>query len=76
MGSSCFSRGNRLTLQLIQQYLKEHQLEGEVILKGNHCFGECNEGPHVKIGSKVYHKVQADGILEILQDELGDLTGE
>ncbi len=50
MGSSCFSRGNRGTLQLIQQYLKDNQLERDVILKGNHCFGECNSGPVVKIG--------------------------
>ncbi|MCP4311611.1 MAG: (2Fe-2S) ferredoxin domain-containing protein [Bacteroidetes bacterium] len=70
MGSSCFSRGNRQTLQVIQQYLKEHHLERDVILKGNHCFGECNDGPLVQIGSKVYEKVTCDTILEILEKEL------
>ena len=76
MGSSCFSRGNRLTLQVIQQYLKEHRLESEVILKGNHCFGDCNDGPTVKIGSKVYYRITGDNILEILRNELGDLLEE
>lgn len=76
MGSSCFSRGNRQSLQVIQGYLNDHQLENEVILKGNHCFGDCNEGPLVKIGSNIYKHVHSDGILEILEDELGALKDE
>ncbi len=76
MGSSCFSRGNRLTLQVIQSYLKEHQLENEVILKGNHCFGDCNDGPLLLIGSEEYKQVTGDSILEILEAELGGLKGE
>jgi NADH:ubiquinone oxidoreductase subunit E len=71
MGSSCFSRGNRQTLQVIQQYLKEHHLERDVILKGAHCFGECNDGPLVKIGPKLYERVTSDSILDILEEELG-----
>jgi len=71
MGSSCFSRGNRATLQLIQNYLKDHHLEREVILKGNHCFSDCAAGPVVKIGPRVYEHVSADKILDILENELG-----
>jgi NADH:ubiquinone oxidoreductase subunit E len=73
MGSSCFSRGNRSTLQVIQKYLKDHKLEREVILKGNHCFADCSAGPVVKIGSTVYEHVTGDSILEILENELGTL---
>ena len=73
MGSSCFSRGNRNTLRAIQQHLKDHQLERDVILKGNHCFGECNTGPVVKIGPRVYEQVTQDRILEILDKELGTM---
>jgi len=76
MGSSCFSRGNRHTLQAIQLYLKDHHLESEVILKGNHCFGDCNDGPLLKIGSKAYKQVTGDSIPEILETELGGLKGE
>jgi len=72
MGSSCFSRGNRQTLQLIQKYLKDHQLERDVILKGNHCFGNCSAGPVVTIGTKVYEQVNQEGILEILDQEFGE----
>lgn len=73
MGSSCFSRGNRGTLQIIQQYLKDHQLEREVILKGNHCFGNCNSGPLLKIGNNLYEKVSQENVIEILEKELGSL---
>lgn len=70
MGSSCFSRGNRLSLQLIQKYLKDRGLEREVILKGNHCFGECAKGPILKIGSRVFEDVRPGSVLEILENEL------
>jgi NADH:ubiquinone oxidoreductase subunit E len=69
LGSSCFSRGNRKTLQLIQQYLKDHNLERDVILKGNHCFSDCASGPVLKIGSRVYEEVSQDSVLEILDKE-------
>jgi NADH:ubiquinone oxidoreductase subunit E len=73
MGSSCFSRGNRTTLQVIQQYLKDHHMERDVILKGHHCFGDCSTGPVVKIGSRVYEQVTGDSILEILETEFGTM---
>ena len=56
MGSSCFSRGNKQVLQRIQKYLKDHQLERDVILKGNHCFGDCSAGPVLTIGAKVHEQ--------------------
>jgi len=72
LGSSCFSRGNKLTLQVVQKYLKDHQLERDVILKGNHCFSSCNSGPILKIGEKVYEQVSSENVLEILEAELGE----
>jgi len=73
MGSSCFSRGNRQTLQIIQKYLKDHHLEREIFLRGNHCFGDCSAGPVLKIGNKVYEEVSSGNILEILDKEFSDL---
>jgi NADH:ubiquinone oxidoreductase subunit E len=67
MGSSCFSRGNRHTLKMIQQYLKDHNLEGDVVLKGNHCFGDCSKGPVVKINDVLHEQVDRENILELLE---------
>ena len=73
LGSSCFSRGNKKTLQVVQLYLKDHQLERDVILKGMHCFSNCSKGPIMKIGVKVFEEVSAESVLEILEAEFGDM---
>ena len=73
LGSSCFSRGNKRTLQVIQKYLKDHQLESDVILKGNHCFSDCSSGPVMKIGEKLYEQVSSETVLEILESEFGEM---
>jgi NADH:ubiquinone oxidoreductase subunit E len=67
LGSSCFSRGNGKTLKVIQNYLKEHHLEGDVVLRGNHCFSDCSKGPIVKINDELHEFVNSDSILELLQ---------
>ena len=67
MGSSCFSRGNNKTLKVIQSYLREHSLEGEVVLKGNHCFDECSKGPSVKINDFLHEQVSEESIVELLE---------
>jgi NADH:ubiquinone oxidoreductase subunit E len=73
LGSSCFSRGNKTTLQVVQKYLKDHQLERDVILKGMHCFSNCNTGPIMKIGEKVHEQVSGETALEILEIEFGEM---
>ena len=73
LGSSCFSRGNKKTLQVVQKYLKDHQLERDVILKGNHCFSNCSSGPTMKIGEKVFEQVSSETVLEILESEFGEM---
>jgi NADH:ubiquinone oxidoreductase subunit E len=73
LGSSCFSRGNKRTLQVIQKYLKDHQLERDVILKGNHCYSNCSTGPVMKIGNMLYEQVSSESVLEILESEFGEM---
>lgn len=68
LGSSCFSRGNGKTLQTIQKYLKEHKLENDVVLKGNHCFSNCSKGPIVRIGAQIHEHVSEENILDILEE--------
>lgn len=73
LGSSCFSRGNKTTLQVVQKYLKDKQLERDVLLKGNHCFSNCNSGPVMKIGDRLYEHVSSDRVIEILESEFGEM---
>lgn len=54
MGSSCFSRGNRGTLEFIEKYLADRGLTDKVELKGSRCEDRCPDGPNVKIGGTIY----------------------
>lgn len=54
-------------MKVIQQYLNEHNLHGDVVLKGNHCFSDCSKGPVVKINNILHENVNNDSILELLE---------
>lgn len=66
LGSSCFARGNKQTVQMIAEYLKLNKLENEVFYHGNHCFGKCDKGPFVKIDDVIYENVNSENIIETL----------
>ncbi len=70
MGSSCFARGNDINLHKVEIYIKEHNLEGNITLKGSLCEGACSLGPNIIINGKTFHQVKPDGIREILDLEL------
>jgi len=66
LGSSCFARGNKATLKVIEKYLKENNLLDKVFFHGGHCFGRCTEGPIIKIDETIYTGVTELSIVEIL----------
>ena len=75
LGSSCFSRGNRQTLDLIKSYLKEHGLEDKVFFRGDLCDGLCEHGPIMKIDGEVFKHVNSDNIYEILNNYFSEEEG-
>ncbi len=72
LGSSCFARGNKKTVQAINSYIKEHNLTERVYFHGGHCFGNCEKGPIVKINDKFYESVDHISIIDILAREIED----
>jgi NADH:ubiquinone oxidoreductase subunit E len=72
LGSSCFSRGNKMTLRVIQDYLLEHNLKDRVFFHGAHCLGECEKGPLLQIGGKRYENVTADNVTALLNSVFGE----
>jgi NADH:ubiquinone oxidoreductase subunit E len=73
LGSSCFARGNKSLLKIIQRYISQHGLTEKVLFKGEHCIGECSVGPNIKIGGKIYNQVSEENIHKILSEALHDL---
>jgi len=70
MGSSCYSRGNRLNLELIKAWLKERNIEAEVGFKGQLCSNLCNKGPVITINEHVYTDVHPGNVINILKNAL------
>jgi NADH:ubiquinone oxidoreductase subunit E len=71
MGSSCFSRGNSQNAELVRQFIKEHHLEGNVKVQGCLCRGLCKNGPNIDINGRIYNKVSAETLEQVLAEGLG-----
>ncbi|NOQ25065.1 MAG: (2Fe-2S) ferredoxin domain-containing protein [Bacteroidales bacterium] len=66
LGSSCFSRGNKQTVQIIKNYLKTNQLEDKVLFHGNHCYGNCENGPILKVDGKEFQNILPENTIYLL----------
>ncbi|WP_026475063.1 NAD(P)H-dependent oxidoreductase subunit E [Alkaliflexus imshenetskii] len=71
LGSSCFSRGNKAILEIVKDYLRQHQLEQKVFFNGELCTGLCEYGPVIKVDDRVYKSVSSDNIYDILNECFG-----
>ena len=71
LGSSCFARGNRKMVQVIQQLLIRYDLEDKVLFHGSHCFGHCGEGPMIQIGDDLIHSHDPEELKRLLMNHFG-----
>ena len=72
LGSSCFARGNAKNLEVIENYLQEHNLRDEVdvVLGCSLCQGRCNAGPNIAIDGVAHSKVNPGMMLDLLKGKL------
>ena len=68
MGSSCFHRGNKRNLDLVQKFIQEKGLDGRVVVSGRLCQARCASGPVVKIGDKIHTHVDENALLGLLEE--------
>lgn len=68
MGSSCFARGNKYNLKLIEKYLEEHKLECS--LAGRGCAGNCCNGPNLVIDGEKFERVDPESLIDLLDLKL------
>lgn len=71
LGSSCFARGNKKLVKVIDQYLGENNLRHLVHFHGAHCFGPCDKGPSLKIDGTHYKLVTEEELMQLLQKVFG-----
>ena len=70
MGSSCYSRGNQENLERIERYLGERQINCVIDLRGSRCAGHCSEGPNIEINGRLFGRVSAETIEQLLDQQL------
>jgi NADH:ubiquinone oxidoreductase subunit E len=66
LGSSCFSRGNRKIVKIVEEYIKVNDLAGKVYFHGSHCFSKCENGPTLLADGIYYHHLTEDSVTEVL----------
>lgn len=66
LGSSCFSRGNNESKDIVMDYVRRNNLDAEIDARGCLCTGNCNEGPIVTINGEIYKNVRPNTIVDIL----------
>ena len=71
LGSSCFSRGNKHLVKVIEHYLNERNLRHLVHFHGAHCFSSCDRGPLVHIDGKEYIGLNEEKLISILNGVFG-----
>ena len=71
VGSSCHSKGSEKLVELFQQAIAEHHLDGEVTLAGSFCTGRCNRvGVTVTIDDEVYTGVIPENFPAFFADKV------
>lgn len=67
MGSSCFVRGNKEALPLIEEYLLQQGQEEAVELKGHLCADQCSQGPLLRINGQTYRGMTPEAALDLIR---------
>lgn len=68
LGSSCFARGNKLLVKVVNDYLRDRNLLNEVRFHGERCFGQCAAGPSIKLDGVIKERLDEDSVIEMLDD--------
>lgn len=70
MGSSCFSRGNNLNVDIIERFIREHKLDLQVEIRGCLCSEHCKTGPNILIGDTLLSGVRPSMVNDLLEHHL------
>jgi NADH:ubiquinone oxidoreductase subunit E len=69
LGSSCFSRGNNVNVEVIKNFLRKRNLEADISFSGRLCEEMCNKGPVIVVDDRVYEEVSQTRLHKILEEE-------
>lgn len=68
LGSSCFARGNKQLVKIVNDYLRDRNLLNEVRFHGERCFGQCSLGPSLKLDGILKERLDEDTVVDVLDE--------
>ncbi len=68
LGSSCFARGNKQLVKIVNDYLRDRNLLNEVRFHGERCFGQCAAGPSLKLDGILKERLDDDTVIAVLDE--------
>jgi len=68
LGSSCFARGNKQLVKIVNDYLRDRNLLNKVRFHGERCFGQCAVGPSLKLDGIIKERLDEDIVIAVLDD--------
>jgi len=68
LGSSCFARGNKQLVKIVNDYLRDRNLLNEVRFHGERCFGQCAVGPSLKLDGKLKERLDEETVIAVLDE--------
>ncbi|MDC7227868.1 MAG: NAD(P)H-dependent oxidoreductase subunit E [Spirochaetales bacterium] len=66
MGSSCYSRGNSQSLEIVENYIKEKKLEDQIKLQGKLCLENCSEGPNIIVNGNIHRRCNPECVIDLI----------
>ena len=78
VGSSCHLKGSQDIVELFEEYIREYNIDDDVVLSGSFCIGKCNrigvtvqvnDDVHVGITRENFREFFKKNILEVIQNE-------
>ncbi|HKK69549.1 MAG TPA: NAD(P)H-dependent oxidoreductase subunit E [Bacteroidales bacterium] len=70
LGSSCFSRGNKAIVEVVQEYLEDLDMKDSTTFKGGHCFGNCADGPVMIINGRTFNNITPESAISAVDEVL------
>ena len=78
VGSSCHLKGSQDIVELLEDAVKQYNIEDEVVLSGSFCIGKCNrvgvtvqvnDDIHVGVTRENFREFFKKNILEVIENE-------
>lgn len=71
VGSSCHLKGSQEIVELLENAIKEHRIEDEVVLSGSFCIGKCNRvGVTVQVDDDVHVGITRENFKEFFVENV------